>query len=82
MFKVDLNSLEAERQKAFGVFLKAKDQLQKVVDKATKLINENHKRVDEIEAEKVELLNVAHSAKEHMDKVNKSIAQIDTIIQG
>jgi len=80
MFKVDLNSLEAERQKAFTVFVKAKNALQSSVDKALKLREENFSKVNALEVEKSKLLNEADAVKDHIDKVLKSIQEIDKVI--
>lgn len=80
MFKVDLVSLESERQKAFAVFVKAKTALQLSVDKALKLREQNFKKADELEVEKITLLSEADAVKDHIDKVLKSIQEIDKVI--
>lgn len=71
-----------DRQKTYGVFTKAKQSLQNVLDKTTVFINSNYEKVDLIEKEKIILLEEAVVAKNQMDKINKSISQINSTIEG
>jgi len=80
MFKSPVDSINAKKEKAFGIFIKARNDLLAVIEEAVDHRIKNRVEHDAL-ISKMHQLNVDHSDLwDHIEGMKKSVEQIESII--
>jgi hypothetical protein len=75
MFKNNVESIKAQKTKAFAIFVKTKEDLLKAMNSAYEMIMDNEDQIKKLEAENRELFD-------HRAEMDESVKQICGIIGG